>query len=85
MYVINSKGIDKINCADNSISYYDLFDGDLEPNLNAIFFSQNKIYSGTNNGVLIFRSSEEPIDTIKPSVFIKDLQVNYKSFQRFAH
>jgi PAS domain S-box-containing protein len=79
IYVINSKGIDKINCVDNTIKYYDLFDGDLEPNLNAIFLSQNRIYSGTNNGVLIFRTSQESKDSVKPSVFIKDIQVNYKS------
>ncbi|MES2762157.1 MAG: two-component regulator propeller domain-containing protein [Bacteroidota bacterium] len=80
IYAINSKGIDKINCTDNTVSYYDLFDGDLEPNLNAIFFNQDKIYSGTNNGVLIFRTSLETRDTVKPSVFIRSLQVNYKAF-----
>ncbi len=82
VYAINSKGIDKINCTDNTVSYYDLFDGDLEPNLNAIFFNNNKFYSGTNNGILLFRTSQEPSDTIKPSVFIKSLQVNYKPFNK---
>ena len=80
IYAINSKGIDKINCKDNTVSYYDLFDGDLEPNLNAIFFHQNKFYSGTNNGVLIFRTNQESKDSIKPTIFIKGLQVNYKDF-----
>ncbi|MBC7693938.1 MAG: SpoIIE family protein phosphatase [Burkholderiales bacterium] len=82
VYAINSKGIDKINCTDNVVTYYDLFDGDLEPNLNAVFFSQNNIYSGTNNGVLVFRTSQEPKDTIKPSVFISNIQINYKPFNR---
>jgi PAS domain S-box-containing protein len=80
IFAINSKGIDKINCQDNSVSYYDLFDGDLEPNLNAVFFSQNTIYSGTNNGVLVFRASQLKIDSLKPSAFIKSLQVNFKPF-----
>lgn len=80
IYAINSKGIDKINCTNGNVSYYDLFDGDLEPNLNAIFFHQNEIYSGTNNGVLIFRTSQEAIDSIKPTIFISSLQVNYQSF-----
>jgi ligand-binding sensor domain-containing protein/serine phosphatase RsbU (regulator of sigma subunit)/PAS domain-containing protein len=80
VFAINSKGIDKINCQDNSVSYYDLFDGDLEPNLNAIVFSQNKIYSGTNNGVMIFRTNQEAGDSIKPLVVIKSFFLNYKPF-----
>lgn len=80
IFSINSKGVDKINCKDNSISYFDLFDGDLEPNLNAIYFSKDKIFSGTNNGVLIYRTSIEGLDSIKPSSFIKGLQINYKPF-----
>jgi PAS domain S-box-containing protein len=80
IFAINAKGIDKINCQDNSVGYYDLFDGDLEPNLNAVFFNQNTIYSGTNNGVLVFRASQLKIDSLKPSVFIKSLQVNFKPF-----
>ncbi len=80
IFSINSKGVDKINCKDNSISYFDLFEGDLEPNLNAIYFSKDKIFSGTNNGVLIYRTSIEGLDSIKPSSFIKGLQINYKPF-----
>lgn len=80
IFAINSKGIDKINCRDNSVSYYDLFEGDLEPNLNAVFFAQNTIYSGTNNGVLIFRASQLKTDSLKPSAFIKTIQVNFKPF-----
>ncbi len=80
IFSINSKGIDKINCIDNSISYYDLFDGDLEPNLNAVFLSQDKIFSGTNNGVLVYRTSIEALDSLKPLAFIKALQINYKPF-----
>ena len=80
IYAVHSRGIDKINCDDNTVTYYDLFDGDLEPNLNAIFFNKDKFYSGTNNGVLIFRTSQEKQDTIKPTVIIKDLLINYKPF-----
>ncbi len=80
IFAINSKGIDKINCKDNTVSYYDLFDGDLEPNLNAVFFSQNNLYSGTNNGVLIYRTSQLLLDSLKPNAFIKALQINYKAF-----
>jgi PAS domain S-box-containing protein len=80
VFAINSKGIDKINCVDNSVSYYDLYDGDLEPNLNAVFFSGKKIYSGTNNGILTFRTNTESADSIKPLVFIKSFFLNYKPF-----
>lgn len=80
VYAINSKGIDKINCEDNSVSYYDLYDGDMEPNLNAVFFSDGRIFSGTNNGVLTFRTNTESSDSIKPVVFIKSFFLNYKPF-----
>jgi PAS domain S-box-containing protein len=78
IFAINDKGIDKVNCLSNAVSYYDVFDGDLEPNLNAVCISGNKILSGTNNGVLIYRASQETLDSLKPSVFINSLQVNYK-------
>ncbi|PBQ33949.1 hypothetical protein CNR22_19930 [Sphingobacteriaceae bacterium] len=80
VYAINSKGIDKINCKDNSVSYYDLYDGDMEPNLNAVFYSQDKIYSGTNNGVLTFRTNTETSDSIKPQIFISSFLLNFKPF-----
>jgi len=81
LYAFNSKGIDKINCLDNSITYFDVFDGDLEPNLNAVFSNGNKIYSGTNNGLLIYRTNIEKTDSIKPLVLIKSIRVNYTPFQ----
>ncbi|MES2681190.1 MAG: triple tyrosine motif-containing protein [Bacteroidota bacterium] len=81
VYALTSKGIDKIDCKDNSVTYYDLFDGDLEPNLNAVFFKGDKIYSGTNNGLLVYRTSHEKCDSIKPMVFIKSMKLNYKPFK----
>jgi PAS domain S-box-containing protein len=80
LYAINNKGIDKINCTDNQVTYYDLFDGDLEPNLNAIFSFEDKLYSGTNNGLLVYRTRQELADTLKPSIFIKSFFVNNKPF-----
>jgi PAS domain S-box-containing protein len=78
VFAVNDKGVDKINCKDNTVSYYDLFEGDLEPNLNAIFIDGNTFYSGTNNGVLLYRASLNATDSLKPGIFIKSLQVNYK-------
>lgn len=80
VFAINDKGIDKIDCKDNSVSYYDLFDGDLEPNLNAIFINNHTFYSGTNNGVLVYRTNKTASDSLKPGAFIKSLQVNYKDY-----
>lgn len=80
VYAINSKGIDKINCKNNSVTYYDLYDGEMEPNLNAVCLADDKIYSGTNNGVLMFRTNLESGDSIKPLVFIKSLSINLKAF-----
>lgn len=78
VYAINDKGIDKIHCTKNTVTYYDLFEGDLEPNLNAVFMNGHTFFSGTNNGVLTYRASRNALDSIKPGVFIKSLQVNYK-------
>jgi PAS domain S-box-containing protein len=80
VFAINAKGIDKINCTDNKVTYYDLFEGDLEPNLNAVFYNGDKIYSGTNNGLLLYRTKQEPVDTLKPTIFIKLFFVNNKPF-----
>lgn len=78
LYAINSKGIDKINCNTNEINYYDVFESDMEPNLNAMFYHQNKLYSGTNKGILVYRTSKEKSDSIKPIAYIKSVLVNYK-------
>ena len=80
IYAINSKGIDKINCENDSVSYYDLNEGEMEPNLNAVFFYNNRIYSGTNSGVLTFRTNSESCDSIKPIAFIKSFFLQYKPF-----
>lgn len=79
VFAFNDKGIDKIHTKTNAVTYYDLFDGDLEPNLNAVFIQGNTIYSGTNNGVLVYRASRTALDSLKPGVFINSLQVNYKT------
>jgi ligand-binding sensor domain-containing protein/serine phosphatase RsbU (regulator of sigma subunit)/PAS domain-containing protein len=80
VYAIHSLGIDKINCDDNSVSYYDIFEGDLEPNLNAICADSNYFYSGTNNGVLSYRYSNTVSDSMKPVALITGLQINYRTF-----
>ncbi|MBL7932008.1 MAG: hypothetical protein JNL60_08900, partial [Bacteroidia bacterium] len=80
VFAFNSKGIDKINCKDNTVTYYDISEGESEPNLNAVAAFNNKIYSGSNNGVLVFRTDKQASDSIKPLVFIKGLSLNYKPF-----
>lgn len=90
VYAIHSKGIDKINSDNDSISYYDVFDGDLEPNLNSICIDNGILYSGTNNGVLTYRVAKQSSDTIKPNAQINRILVNYKgwpidSINEFKH
>jgi ligand-binding sensor domain-containing protein/serine phosphatase RsbU (regulator of sigma subunit) len=80
IYSIHSKGIDKINSNDNSISYFDVFEGDLEPNLNSAFVKDGILYSGTNNGLLIYRLAKQTADTVKPIAIIDQLQINYQNF-----
>src|SRR5205814_2146190 len=80
VFAVNAKGIDKINCQTNAVTYYDVSDKDIEPGLNAAFISHDKLYSGTSSGVLVFRTSQEHQDSVKPVVYIKSLQINYKPF-----
>lgn len=78
LYAINSKGIDIINIETGEITYYDILDNDLEPNLGAVSLIDNKIISGTNNGLLIYRTDINKIDSIKPKALITNLFINYK-------
>lgn len=80
LFVLNSKGIDKVNIKDNSVSYYDFTEGELDPNLNAILIHGNALYSGTNNGILTYRVNNEKHDSVKPLVYIKGFYLNYKPF-----
>jgi len=80
LFAINSKGVDKIDCRTNAVSYYDVSDKDIEPNLNAAFLNNDLLYSGTSNGVLVFRTSQERQDSVKPVVYIRSLLINYKPF-----
>jgi PAS domain S-box-containing protein len=80
VFALHSLGIDKINCSDNSVSYYDVFEGDLEPNLNAICADTSYFYSGTNNGVLAYRYTNTKADSAKPVALLTGLQINYRTF-----
>jgi len=78
VYLIHSKGIDKININTGLVTYYDVLDGDLEPNLNSVFIKDGIMYSATNNGVLSYRIRQVNSDTIKPIALITKLLINYK-------
>jgi PAS domain S-box-containing protein len=78
MYLIHSKGIDKIDINTSQISYYDILEGDLEPNLNSVFIKGGMLYSATNNGILAYRIKQVNSDNIKPLALITTLLINYK-------
>ncbi|MEI6022020.1 MAG: two-component regulator propeller domain-containing protein, partial [Bacteroidota bacterium] len=78
LYLINSKGIDKINIETGEVSYCDLIDKDFEPNLNAVYKFRNKILFGTNLGILVYRTDKTKLDSIKPRALITTLLINYK-------
>ena len=80
LYAINSKGIDRIDIETDIVTNSDFSDKDIEPNLNAICLYENKILSGTNTGLLIYRTTKNYIDSIKPKVAITDLLINFKPF-----
>ena len=75
---IHSKGIDKINCANNVISYYDLPETDYEANLNAVAYHDGYIYSGTSAGIIVYRTGKQAYDSLKPKVHITNLFLSYK-------
>ena len=90
LYAIHDRGIDKINCQSSYVSYYDFSFEEIEPNLNAILFEDNYIYSGTNSGLLTLRTGFDATDSIKPIVYFKGFELNYKPFpmdsiQEFKH
>ena len=80
LFAIHDRGIDKINCQNSYVSYYDLLFEEIEPNLNAILCDDNYIYSGTNSGLLTLRTGFEAADSIKPIVYFKSFELNYKPF-----
>ncbi len=79
MYLIHSKGIDKIDIATSQVSYYDILEGDLEPNLNSVYIKDGTLYSALNIGILSYRIKPEHSDKIKPIALITKLLVNYKT------
>lgn len=78
VFAVHSKGIDNIDCQTNSISYFDISEEDLDPNLNAVFIQDRTLYIGTNNGVLSLRTGKEKNDSVKPITYIKSLSINFK-------
>ncbi len=78
IFLLHSKGIDKINIATGHVTYYDVLDGDLEPSLNSVFIKDDVLYSATNNGILIYRVKSVNTDKLKPIALITSLLINYK-------
>jgi ligand-binding sensor domain-containing protein/serine phosphatase RsbU (regulator of sigma subunit) len=78
VYLVHTKGIDKIDLATGQVSYYDVMEGDLEPNLNSVFIKDGILYSATNNGILSYRIRPVNSDSIKPVALITKLMINYK-------
>ncbi|MCE3259368.1 MAG: Response regulator containing a CheY-like receiver domain and a domain protein [Bacteroidetes bacterium] len=80
LYAFHSKGIDKINISNGQVSYYDVFEGDLEPSLNSVYQKDGYLYSATSNGILVYRVKPLPADDHKPTAVITKLLINYKPF-----
>jgi PAS domain S-box-containing protein len=80
--LVHNKGIDVIE-EDHQpeLTYFDLTDSDLEPNLNAVFTDKNGFaWFGTGNGVVKFRPFNIAADTISPKAYLTGLKVQYKDF-----
>lgn len=79
---IHSKGIDRLNCATDAITFYNLPESDIEINLNAVAHNSGFVYSGTSNGLIMYRTGKERNDSIKPKITLRQLYLNYKPFPR---
>ncbi len=80
LFLFHSAGIDKIDINNDHITYNDISESELEPNLNAVSSANNRIYSGTNSGVLVYRTSYIAADSAKPHVYINGLNVNFRAY-----
>lgn len=87
---VHSKGIDRLNCANNTITYYDLPEDNIEINLNAVASQNGFIYSGTSKGLIVYRTGKVRNDSIAPKIYLRQLYLNYKpiksdSLTRYRH
>ncbi|MBC7864557.1 MAG: SpoIIE family protein phosphatase [Bacteroidia bacterium] len=80
--LVHNKGIDVIEEGHQpEITYFDLSENDLEPNLNAMYTDLNGYsWFGTNNGVIKFRAFNIPSDSITPAAYLTNLKVQYVNF-----
>lgn len=80
--LVHGKGVDVIQSLNPlRISYYDVIENDLEPNLNAVSIDvKGYAWIGTNNGLLRFRAFDLPSDTITPKLSFQSLKVQFANF-----
>lgn len=80
--LVHPKGIDIIHTAINdSVSWIDVSENDIEPNLNAASGDdEGNVYFGTTQGILHLRLSDNSQDTMAPVVFINTLSVQFKPY-----
>lgn len=77
----HSRGIDQLDINSGKANYFSVSDNDVEPNLNAGFVDkEGNIWIGTNSGVLKFRTTEMPSDTVTPMIHLNNITVQYQSF-----
>lgn len=87
---IHNNGIDVFNEKSNQFSNFYLNDMAFEPNLNASFTDKKgNVWIGTNNGLVLFNSSEIFTDTTTPvasftSIFVNNENVNLDSKNSFS-
>lgn len=81
MVAVHSRGIDLIDPENNSVTYFDISENDMEPNLNAVFEDpEGNIWAGTNNGLLKFRALNTTRDTIAPQAFLTGIKLQFKDY-----
>ncbi len=79
---VHNKGIDVIQPGhDPLITYFDISEIDIEPNLNAAYVDKaSTAWIGTAGGLLKFRAYDVSADSILPAAFISKMKVDYRDY-----
>ncbi len=81
--LVHNKGIDVIDEGRKpAISYYDLSESDLEPNLNGFYNdASGTTWFGTNKGIIKFRAYSVASDSISPSAYLTGINIQYTNYR----
>ena len=81
LVAVHAKGVDVLDIYSGKITYFNVSENDLEPNLNGSFSDRlGNIWISTNSGLIKFRAGQIFSDTISPLVHLNSIIVQYQPF-----